>query len=196
VKTTVKLGLRFLPLLALLISQSGCTYALWTNGDLDAYKEPAQNPNLQLFESKQRDDYLVVYKEYSERRESTNTRAYWLNKNQYRVENQHAPSFAHKKEVDHLPVVPVFYSLPENLDFNGGLYAVCETNQQSFELYSDGREAGTYYLPVYKDKQGTVEKVALTPFAVSADVAIVGGCAGFIVLDGLCQSGYSFQVGK
>lgn len=193
-KTTVKLGARLLPLLFLLPFESGCTYALWTNGELDAYKEPAPTPNLRLYESQKKDDFLVVYNEYSDRNDSIHTRAYWLNRNESRVENQKAPAFARKKSVDHLPPVPVFSSPPGKP--GSGLYAVYETNQLSFTLYSGNGQIGCYNLPVYKDREGTVEKVALTPVAVTVDAGIVGAVAAFCVAYGYAQSGYAFQVGK
>jgi len=98
--------------------------------------------------------------------------------------------------LDHLLPVPVFYSLPETPESNRKLYAVCNTNFDTLALYSSDRKIGAYELPVYKDRQGTVEKIALTPVAVTADAAIVGGCAGVIVWYYLAESNYGFQVGK
>jgi hypothetical protein len=190
------LSARFLPLLLILLFQSGCTYALWTDGNLDAYKEPAQTPSLHLYESQKKNDFLVVYAEYSERSDSTRTRAYWLNKNDRRVENQHAPAFARKKSIDDLPSVPVFYSMPKTSQLSQKLYAVCDTNLNTFALYSGNHEIGSYDLPVYKDHTGTVEKVALTPVAVTADAGIVGGCAGILAWYYLAQENVNFQVGK
>lgn len=194
VKTTVKLSVRFLPLLLILLLESGCTYALWNNGNLDAYKEPAPTANLRLFASQKQSDFLVVYSEYSERNDSIHTRAYWLNKNESRVENKRIPAFARKNSVDHLPAIPVFYALPDKTDLNWNLYAVCNTNLDTFTLYSDNREIGSYVLPFYKDRWGTIEKVALTPVTVTADTAIVGGCAAVLCAYGL--EGSSFTVGK
>lgn len=174
-KTTVKYATRFLPLLLILFLESGCTYALWTNGNLEAYREPAQNPDLHVFQSERPSDFLVVYKEQSDRNDAIHTRAYWLNKNENRVEDKRAPAFARKKSVDHLPPVPVFYSLPQMPDSTGKLYAVCDTNLDTFTLYSGNREIGSYNFPVYNDGRGRIEKIALTPFAVSADITVVGG---------------------
>jgi hypothetical protein len=181
-KLPVKWVVRSLPLLLLLPFGNGCTYALWTNGNLDAFKEPAQNPDLHLYQSWQRKDILVVYNEHSERRNTVRRRAYWLNQNQCRVEKQDAPIFARKQSFRHVTCVPVFYSTPVKTDVNRGFYAMCDTNQQSFTIFSGNREIGSYDFPVYNDGWGNVEKVALTPFAVSADAAIVGVCAGIICL--------------
>src|SRR5215469_8766803 len=113
-KLAIKFAGLFLPLLLILLLESGCTYALWTNNNLVAYKEPDQNPNLHLFQSRQRADYLVVYNERSERTDAVHTRAYWLNRNQHRVEKQKAPVFTHRNRARHLDLtaVPVFYSTP------------------------------------------------------------------------------------
>lgn len=192
---TVKFAGLFLPLLLLMLLESGCTYALWTNGNLVKYKEPAPNPDLHLYESKQQTDYLVVYKEYSERSDSFHGRAYWLNKNQRRVEKQKAPVFAGRKEARHLAAVPVYYSTPQGA-FAKGVYAVCDTNQQSFALFSGNRRVGSYDFPVYRDKMGNVEKVALTPLAVTADVSVAGGVVAVLVAYDLAWCNYGFQVGK
>jgi hypothetical protein len=196
VKITVKLGVRILPLLLILFLESGCTYAIWTNGDLDAYKEPAPTPNVRLYESQKKNDILVVYNEYSERNDSTHTRAYWLNKNENRVRDNHIPAFARKNSVDHLPLVPVFYSLPEIPESNRNLYAVCNTNFDTLVLYSGNREINSFNLPVYKDRQGTVEKIALTPVAVTTDATVVSAEAALFIAYAWAQSGYSFRVGK
>lgn len=195
-KLTVKCAARFVPLLLILLFESGCTYALWTDGNLEAYKEPAQNPNLQLFQSQRRNDILVVYREHSERNDAIHTRAYWLNKNQRRVENQHAPVFARKNSARDLSPIPVFYSMPFKEDLNPSFYAVCDTNLDSFTLFSRNGELGSYRFPVYNDHWGVVEKTALTPFAVSADVTMAAGYVGILYAYCRADSGTSFSVGK
>ena len=189
----VKFARLFLPLLLLMLLESGCTYALWTNGNLVQYKEPAPNPDLHLFEAKQGTDYLVVYREYSERSDSLHGRAYWLNKNQSRVNNQKAPVFAGRKEARKLTAVPVFYSMPRS-DFAKGIYAVCDTNQQTFALFSGNRELGSYNFPIYRDHWGNVEKAALTPLAVTADATVAGGVVA--VLYAYCRAGVPIPNGN
>lgn len=191
----VKLAIKFaglsLPLLLLLLFGSGCTYALWTNGNLVAYKEPAQNPDLHLFQSRQRADFLVVYDEHSERTDTIHRRAYWLNSNQGRVEKQKAPAFARRGAARHLNLsaIPVFYSMPQS-DFAGGIYAVCDTNKESFALFSGHREIGSYDFPVYNDHWGNIEKAALTPVAVTADATVVGGVVALFYAYGRAEGDY------
>jgi len=197
----VKLAIKFvgmsLPLLLFLLLESGCTYALWTNGGMVACKVPASNPNLRLFESSQRGDYLVVYDERAERTDAIHRRAYWLNQNQSRVKRQKAPAFVRRNQARHLDLnaIPVFYSMT-NADFPKGIYAVCDTNEDTFTLFSEHREIGSYDFPVYNDHWGNVEKVALTPVAVTADVTIAGGIAAVYIAYGLGQGGYTIQAGK
>jgi hypothetical protein len=193
VTLTVKIARLFLPLLLLTLLESGCTYALWSDANLVNYKEPAPNPDLRLFVSKKGTDYLVVYKEYCERTDRFHGRAYWLNKNQSRVERQKAPVFTGRKQARKLTTVPVFYSMPQS-DFAKGIYAVCDTNQQTFALFTDKRELGSYEFPVYQDKMGTIEKVALTPLAVTADASVAGGVV--VILYAYCRAGVPIPNGN
>jgi hypothetical protein len=192
VKTTVKYTARFLPLLLILFLESGCTYALWTNGNLEAYREPAQNPDLHVFQSEQRNDFLVVYKEQSERNDAIHTRAYWLNEGEARIERQDAPHFVFKKQVRGLEPIPVYYATIGGMNTKPGLYAICDTNQTSFALFSNTHEIGSYRFPVYNDHWGTVEKTTLTPLAMTADTSVA--CGYFLCK--WAQGGDTIQVGK
>jgi hypothetical protein len=181
---------RILFFLLPLIIGSGCaTKALWNNENLEAVREPASNLNLRLFDAKQQNDLLVVYDEYSERNDEIHTRAYWLNENQAQVDQRRAPHFASPGLMRHLPPVPVFYSTPGETNWTFAQYAVVETNRQSFTLYSNNGKISRHDLPTYNDGRGRVEKIALTPVAVTADLTIVGGYLGVWCLYGLAQSG-------
>jgi hypothetical protein len=195
VRLTIKSAGSFLPLLLLLLLESGCTYALWTNGNLVAYKEPDQNPDLHLFQSGKKQDFLVVYNEHSERTDAVHARAYWLNRNQNRVKEQKSPVFTRRSQARHLDAVPVFYAIP-GTNAPKGLYAVCDMKQETFTVFSGNHQMGTYDFPIYHDHWGNVEKIALTPVTVTADVTVAGGIAAVWVAYCLGQSGYSFQVGK
>jgi hypothetical protein len=192
VKLVIKFAGLFLTLLSFLLFESGCTYALWTNTDLVAYKGPAQNPDLHLFESGPRQDFLVVYDEFSERSDAVHQRAYWLKKNQNRVEKQKAPVFARRNQARHfsLNAIPVYYLQPKT-SFPRGIYAVCNTNQESFALFSANHEIGSYDFPVYHDHWGNVEKVALTPVAVTADATVAGGLVALFYAYGRAYGNYS-----
>jgi len=168
---------------------SGCaTRALWNNGNLEAVEEPANNINLRLFEAKLQNDLLVVYDEYSERSDKIHTRAYWLNENETLVNQRLAPHFVNTNLMHNLPYLPVFYtSVSSETNLTQVLYAIVATNQQSFALYSGNRQINSYDLPVYNDGRGQVEKIALTPIAVLADLTIIGGYIGVLGLYGLAE---------
>src|ERR1035438_8985566 len=150
---------------------SGCaTSTLWNKTQLDASNEPANNANLQLFDARKRKDFLVVYDEYSERHDSTHTRAYFLNQNQERVAQGQEPHFVSTRLSRKMPPVPMFQTLPAtDTNFSQMVFAIISTNKQSFTIYS-GKENTDYNLPVYNDGWGQIDRIALTPIAVTADI--------------------------
>jgi len=177
-------------LFLLLALSSGCaTKALWNNENLEAVKEPANPVNLRLFDATRQNDVLVVYDEYSERSDGVRTRAYWLNENQAQVDQHHTPHFASPSLMHRLSPMPVFYSTSGITNWTFTQYAVVETNQQSFTLYSNNGQTSRHDLPTYNDGKGRVEKIALTPVAATADLTIIGGYLGFWYLYGLAESG-------
>jgi hypothetical protein len=138
---------------------------------------------LRLFDSKRQNDLLVVYDEYSERNDGIHTRAYWLNENEMLVNQRQAPHFTNTHLMSKLPFVPIFYEpISSETNLTQPFYAVVATNEQSFTLYSSNREINSYDLPVYNDGRGRVEKIALTPVAVIADLTIIGGYIGCLYI--------------
>ncbi len=175
----------FIIVLLLPLLTGGCaTNALWNKnkGQLDDWNEPAADPKLQLFDASRQKDFLVVYDEYSERHDSTRTRAYFLNENETRVEQGRKPHFVGAQISGELAPVPVLQTLPlANTNSPPPIYAVISTNQQSFTIYRDEQRTN-HDLPVYNDGWGRTDRIALTPVAVVADLTIVGGCLGYIWL--------------
>ena len=155
---------------------SGCaTSALWEEGRFSRYHEPATPPNIQVFYSRQSDDLLVRYDEVREGNESVKRRAYWLGRNGEPVRNPHKPRFVRMEAVHGLTPIPVLDTATNLPPLETGLYAVVSTNAQDFTLHSREKTLGSYELPVYPDASGRVKQVLLTPFAVVADLTIVGG---------------------
>jgi len=181
--------------LSLTLLTGGCaTNALWNKTDLDAWNEPAQNPDVHLFDARHKEDFLVVYNECSERHDSVRLRAYFLNRNQDRVAQGQKPHFVSTRDSRNLPPVPKFQTAPEaNTNFPQTIYAVISSNQQSFTIYSSG-EKSDYGLAVYNDGRAQKIRIALTPVAVTADLVIIGGYLGCWFLYGLAESGYSVTV--
>jgi hypothetical protein len=164
-----------------MLSQSGCTYMLWSDENYEAFHQPAPNPDLHLYQSKKQNDILVVYKEQSERNEHIHTRAYWLNQNQIRVTRQSPPIFTSKKMARNLAAVPVFDSMPTNGNNIQSFYILFGTNQ-SFTVFCGSREIGSYSLPAYDAGRPVAEKIALTPVTMTADAAMAAAVAGLVVL--------------
>lgn len=181
--------------LLLTLLTGGCaTDALWNKTDLDAWNEPAQNPDVHLFDARQKRDFLVVYDEYSERHDSVRPRAYFLNRNQARVAQGQKPHFVSTRCSYRWPPVQTFQTAPESsTNFAQTIYAVMVSNQQSFTIFS-GAEKTEYSLAVYNDGRSQKVRIALTPFAVTADLTIIGGYLGCWFLYGLAESGYSVTV--
>jgi hypothetical protein len=150
---------------------------------LEACNEPADNLNLRLFEAKPQTNLLVIYDESSERNEAVHTRAYWLNENQTLLDQRLCPHFTRTRSGRNLPAVPVYYDpIPAGTALPLGLCAVVTTNRQSFTLCSNNCAIGRHDLPVYNDGKGRIEKIALTPVAVTADLSIVGCFLGYLYL--------------
>lgn len=176
-----------LPLLA-----SGCvTHKLWTESKMDEWNEPAANPDLHLFHDKKRDDFLVVYDEYSDRHYTTRTRAFFLQQNRKALARQGRPHFVSTNSACRLAPVPVFCLPPANT--SSPLYAVTTTNGGSFTLVSGSQKSGPYSLPFYDDGIGRMKRIAWTPLTVTVDLTIVGGVVVIIVWDVLAESNTSIS---
>jgi len=181
--------LRLMLLLLPLALAAGCTTdALWNKTNLDAWNEPATDPNLRLFHAEPQKDLLVAYEEYSERSGATQTRAYLLYQNQKRLEQRRRPRFVSTNRLRALPPVPVFQTPPApGTNFSQTLYAVVSTNGPSFTIYSGDRVVSAHELPSYNDGKGRAARIALTPLAVTADITIIGG---FVFLMAWAEGGW------
>ena len=160
----------------------GCaTSALWSNGNLEDCRMPDAGASLRLFEAPQKNDLLVIYREYSERTERVRPRAYWVKANESRIKRGKAPAFVNQRLAQGLKQVPVYQS--QELVSKPAIppYALVETSGQSFTFFATDQTSCAYDLPVYNDGWGKYEKIAITPFAVAADLTIIGGVAAVYV---------------
>lgn len=168
---------------------SGCaTKALWEEGRFARFHDPNEPPNLQLFYSEPRQDVLVQYVEVRDSDEALQTRAYWLQENTARIAEHRMPRFVSAQQVQHLLTIPVVG--PPGLPAPGAScsqYAVA-SRRGAFSLYRTNQALGSYELPVYEDASGKVKQVLLTPFAVVADLSIVGGVIAYWALPGCWTS--------
>lgn len=162
----------------LLLLLGGCaTKSLWERGSVSAFNEPAPETRLRLYQAPSRQDVLVVYEEFSERKASVRTRAYFLQENFRRMEQGHTPRFVAAEAARGLHPI-LFQSTATNVPSVSGaeLTALVNTNGRTFSLWLNGERVGDHDLPVYDDGSGRVKRVLLTPATVVADATIVGGC--------------------
>jgi hypothetical protein len=82
--------------------------------------------------------------------------------------------------VENLQPIPLLSALSAS-DNSGRLIGIVSTNGHDFTLRDQGRELGSFSLPVYETIGGPVERVILTPVTAVADVVIVGVTAGVIL---------------
>ncbi len=156
------------------------TYKLWDDRALARFNEPADNPHLQLFQSARTNDVLVQYDEMREKNEKVRRRSFFLNANLARLESGKKPRFVSQSKVENLQPIPLLSELSAS-DNSGRLIGIVSTNGHDFTLRDQGRELGSFSLPVYETIGGPVERVILTPVTAVADVVIVGVTAGVIL---------------
>jgi len=174
--------LLLLAISALLLN--GCaTPAVWNAGSFARYCEPANPPGLALFQSDSRKDVLVQYSEMREEGSSTRPRAYWLFENEERIKERRKPKFVSQKPAAGLIAIPLSTNqTPPEVSNANARYAVVSTNQYAFTLHSVGQEEGFFELPVYVDSSARMKQILLTPPAIIADAAIIGGIVGLACL--------------
>jgi hypothetical protein len=159
----------------------GCaTHALWAEANLGTWHQPSSDSTLRLFSSGQPGELLVLYQESCEPHDARRTRAYWLYSNASRIERQKQPKFVKIDSARGLEPVPVFSATKPSPLPAPAIYAILSTNKLWFTLYSSDTFVGSFALPVYRDGMGKMERIALTPLAVTADVTMVGGAIGAV----------------
>lgn len=162
------------------------TCRLWDNGDLRKYSEPAPNPNLALFEATNHAGVLIEYDALSEKHSTINRRAYYLQPNQARIDAGKKPKLVKLPVADGMKPIPVLLAeaAVTNPPPELTTYAVTTKNGRGFTLYRPMESGETFDLPVYAETSGTPARIALTPFALAGDTAMVAAVAaavGFVM---------------
>ncbi len=170
-----------------LMLASGCvTQAVWEDGPLARYREPAPSPNLEIFCAKDKRDFLIEYDEAREGGSSPKRHAYWVLANEHRLEERKKPKFVSLERVKDLESIPLrernLSQLPATNDSGANWYAVLSTNNLTFTVYSGEDEVLIQDMPVYQDWSGRTKQVLLTPPAVIADATVVGGLITYFCL--------------
>ena len=173
------------------VEKHSLTYRLWDNGDLRRWSEPAPNPNLAIFEATNGADLLVQYDALSEKHSAVKRRAYYLLRNEARIDAGKKPklvSLAVAEGMKSIAVLPTQVAVT-NLPPGPVAYAVVTNEARGFTLYRLAQPAATFDLPVYAETSGTPTRIALTPFAVAGDTVMVGVVAAFFGFVLWVQSG-------
>ena len=168
------------------VEKHSLTYRLWDNGDLSKWSEPASNPNLAIFEATNGADLLVQYDALSEKHSAVKRRAYFLLRNEARIDAGKKPKLVSLAVADGMKPIAVLPTqiVVTNLPPAPAAYAVLTNVGRGFTLYRPPQPAATFDLPVYAETSGTPTRIALTPFAVAGDTVMVGVLAagvGFLL---------------
>jgi hypothetical protein len=161
------------------VSDEPMTARLWDPDIAFNHSAPAPSPNLEVYQTKNHKDLVVVYDEDHDSDGGYTRRAYLLNANQKRIEAEHRPHFTSARRAESLQPVPVeTNSLAQtNSVIAPGLQAVLLPDQKHFELVSYGRSVGTFALPVYVNNSDRAWRIVATPVTLSADVTFYGSVA-------------------
>lgn len=199
------------PLLTLLLAPwlAGCQSAkentltgkLWQSAASSNYRhrEPAPDPKLAVFQTKDRKDVLVQYDEWGGRSDAVEHRAFLLRPNQKDLAAGRRPVFLDEKKAAKIQ------SSAERINSENGtgikdseeLQAMVAPSGRSFTLKSKGAEIGSYDLPVYLTTTSRMAKLARAntftrlvalPAAAMGDAAFYGG--EFCYLVGITQGPY------
>jgi hypothetical protein len=183
------------------ISLTGCetvkecslSYKLWSNGEMSSFAEPASDPRLALFANPRGEDVLVQYDETSEKSDQVRRRAYFLEPNAERIAQHSRPRFADPQAAAAMSPVPLSQSRAGVTNAAPGQTSLAGwwENGRDFSLLRNGEVDGPYALPVYRESNGTLIRVTLTPFAVAGDTAMVGVVVAVIALAARCGAGFS-----
>jgi hypothetical protein len=182
------------------ISLTGCetvkeyslSYKLWSNSEMSSFAEPASDPRLALFANRGGEDVLVQYDETSEKKERIRRRAYFLEPNTERIAQHKKPRFVDPQGIATMNPVPQSQTRAGVTNVGPGQtsLAAWSENGRDFSLLRNGEVEGPFALPVYRESNGTLVRVTLTPFAVAGDTVMVGMVAAVIAFIGACEGGF------
>jgi len=157
----------------LVLLPGGATHHLWTEGRIAGFHGPAPQNRFELYEMPARHDFLAVYDELRNSGR-VRPRAYFVLENQHRTDLAKRPRFIDPANARNGLLVPIF---AQNVPNPPRQHPYAVVNHNTFELHGSGSYLGAYDLPVYKDGVSTAEQIAITPFAVTLDVTLVGSVA-------------------
>jgi len=167
------------------------TGRLWDSETGGHHYEPANPPELALYQDPGHGDILVVYNEVDHKTGAILRRSYLLDANQDRIVAGKKPHFLDVPATTRLEPIPLeTNSLPAAATNDLQLWGVISPIGGDFTLISNGQVIGPCRLPVYGEGGNHAERILLTPVTVVGDVAIYSAIAAAILgLAYLCAWG-------
>jgi hypothetical protein len=131
-------------------------------------------------------DVLVTYDELRERNDAIRRRAFFLKGNIRKLEEGEKPRFVALAVIQKLNLIPVVECPAGIAPPADVICAVASAAGSEFTVFQAGRELGSYHLPVYLDRTGSAERLALTPLTVTGDImiaaAVIAVVGGLVIL--------------
>jgi hypothetical protein len=168
------------------------------DANMNSVYRPAPHPNVQFFQKPDLTDVLVRYDEEREKTGAARHRAYFVLANESRTLARQKPRFVRPSLADSMRPVPFTIGtnrFPAPLpSAASGFLAVLSIDGLEFTLFRDGRQAGSYSLPVYVDRRSQFAMLMEAPGTLTVDAVVVcvvaGGIVGLIYLEGLANSSH------
>jgi hypothetical protein len=154
---------------------TGClTHKLWKETESwNASKLPAVPNNLQLYEDAEKRDFLVVYDQLSDRSQRVRVRAYYLYRNEERINSGERPRFTSVRRTRKLTPLPILVPAhAPQVEPMRKTFVVSAPDATRFTLHEV--ETTSHLLPIYDDGIGTAKRIALTPLTATADTLVFG----------------------
>jgi hypothetical protein len=165
---------------------SGCglhreslTYKLWESGTFEHWREPDTNSVPAVHYVPARKDYLVTYHSLRDGDDKPRRRSYFLGDYEVHREEKRKPRLISRTRLELVPV-------PVNGATNVLPYAAFD---RKLTIQTSEGSIGPYALPTYAESEGTAAKTALTPLAVTADVACFSLIVACLAAFAYAQSG-------
>jgi hypothetical protein len=159
------------------IKEHSLTGRAWDE-NMNSVCRPALGTHIQFFQTPDLTDVLVRYDEEREKTGTLHPRAYFVLANEPRTLARKRPRFVKPSIADGMQPVPFNVSTnnsPAPVPSAGpGFSAVLSADGLEFALFRDGRQAGSYSLPVYVDRRSQVVMLLVAPGTLTVD-AVVGG---------------------
>jgi hypothetical protein len=153
-----------------LLWTSGCATSAVFNSGPKQFR-PTNPPNMAALQQQDGKRILIVYDEQSEAYRKPVRRAFWIDPQAEPASAVQKPAFVEPRHAKGLPAIAI-----ADEPSGSGYSAVRDKDDPTaFTLYYDREKLWRYKLPSYESPRLTLTESALIPFALAADLTIVGG---------------------